>query len=56
MSTPGHRKEARRGRIVVVATHDAAVVAAADRHYLLDDGELTDRVAPVGQLRPGMTG
>jgi putative ABC transport system ATP-binding protein len=50
------RKEARRGAIVVVATHDAAVVAAADRHYLLDDGELTDRVAPVGQLRPGMTG
>lgn len=50
------RKEARRGAVVVVATHDAAVVATADRHYMLDDGELTDHVVPVGPLRPGMTG
>lgn len=50
------RKEARRGAVVVVATHDAAVVAAADRHYMLDDGELIDHVVPVGHLRPGMTG
>ncbi len=50
------RTEARRGAVVVVATHDAAVVAAADRQYLLDDGELTDHVVPVGPLRPGMSG
>ncbi|MGI8577156.1 MAG: ABC transporter ATP-binding protein [Nocardioidaceae bacterium] len=41
------RVETARGAIVVVATHDAAVVAASDRHYVLDDGVLTDHVQPV---------
>jgi putative ABC transport system ATP-binding protein len=41
------RGEARRGAVVVVATHDPAVVDACDRHYLLDDGRLTDHVAAV---------
>ncbi len=41
------RKEAERGAVVVVATHDDAVVAACDRHYVLDEGRLTDHVAPV---------
>jgi putative ABC transport system ATP-binding protein len=31
----------------VVATHDPAVVDACDRHYVLDEGRLTDHVAPV---------
>src|SRR3954447_4575714 len=34
------RAEAERGAIVVVATHDPAVVAAADRQLLLDEGRL----------------
>ncbi len=46
------REEARRGAVVVVATHDEAVVAAADRHVLLDDGHLADRVEPA-HLHPG---
>ncbi len=41
------RQEALRGAIVVVATHDPAVVDACDRHYVLDDGKLTDHVAEV---------
>ncbi|MCW2796343.1 ATP-binding cassette domain-containing protein [Nocardioides sp.] len=41
------RKEAARGAVVVVATHDPAVVDACDRHYVLDEGRLTDHVAPV---------
>ena len=41
------RQEAQRGSIVVVATHDPAVVDACDRHYVLDDGRLTDHVAEV---------
>jgi putative ABC transport system ATP-binding protein len=41
------RQEALRGSIVVVATHDPAVVDACDRHYVLDDGRLTDHVAEV---------
>jgi putative ABC transport system ATP-binding protein len=41
------RKEAERGAVVVVATHDPAVVDACDRHYVLDEGRLTDHVAPV---------
>jgi putative ABC transport system ATP-binding protein len=41
--------EAARGAVVVVATHDAAVVASADRHYLLDAGVLSDRIEPVRQ-------
>jgi len=40
------------GTIVVVATHDPAVVAAADRHYLLDEGQLTDHIVPVAHHRP----
>lgn len=43
--------EAARGAVVVVATHDPAVVDAADKHYLLDDGRLTDHVEPVGAGR-----
>ena len=34
------RLEAERGAIVVVATHDPAVVAAADRKIVLDEGRL----------------
>lgn len=34
------RAEAERGAVVVVATHDPAVVAACDRHYALDEGRL----------------
>jgi putative ABC transport system ATP-binding protein len=41
------RQEALRGSIVVVATHDPAVVDACDRHYVLDEGRLTDHVAEV---------
>lgn len=41
------RKEAERGAVVVVATHDPAVVDACDRHYVIDEGRLTDHVAPV---------
>ncbi len=41
------REEADRGSIVVVATHDPAIVASVDRHYVLDDGVLTDHVEPV---------
>ena len=47
------RAEADRGAIVVVATHDPAVVASADRRYVLDDGVLTDHVEPVSTLRLG---
>ncbi len=41
------RAEAARGAVVVVATHDPAVVEACDRHYTLDDGRLVDHVAKV---------
>jgi putative ABC transport system ATP-binding protein len=41
------RQEALRGSIVVVATHDPAVVDACDRHFVLDDGRLVDHVAAV---------
>ena len=41
------RKEAERGSVVVVATHDPAVVEACDRHYVIDEGRLTDHVAAV---------
>jgi putative ABC transport system ATP-binding protein len=47
------RAEAARGAIVVVATHDPSVVAAGDRHFILDDGVLTDHVEPVGRLHVG---
>jgi putative ABC transport system ATP-binding protein len=41
------RKEAERGSVVVVATHDPAVVDACDRHYVIDEGRLVDHVAAV---------
>ena len=41
------RREAERGSVVVVATHDPAVVDACDDHYTLDEGRLVDHVAPV---------
>lgn len=41
------RKEAERGAVVVVATHDPAVVDACDRHFVLDDGKLVDHVTAV---------
>lgn len=52
------RQEALRGAVVVVATHDPAVAEACDRHYVLDDGRLTDHVAAVdlsawGRAQPG---
>lgn len=45
--------EARRGAVVVVATHDAAVVEAADRHVVIDEGRLVDRIAPVRHRAAG---
>ena len=39
------RREADRGAVVVIATHDPAVVAACDRHFVLDEGRLVDHVA-----------
>lgn len=45
------RREAERGAVVVVATHDPAVVDACDRHFLLDEGRLTDHVVPVDAHR-----
>ena len=41
------RKEADRGAVVVVATHDPAVAEACDRHFVLDDGRLVDHVEAV---------
>jgi putative ABC transport system ATP-binding protein len=41
------RHEAEGGAVVVVATHDPAVVAACDRHVVLDDGRIVDHVAEV---------
>jgi len=41
------RKEAERGAVVVVATHDPAVVDACDRHYVLDEGKLVDHIEPI---------
>ena len=45
------RREADRGAVVVVATHDPAVVAACDRHFVLDEGQLVDHVAAVDLAR-----
>lgn len=50
------KAEAARGAIVVVATHDPAVVNAADRHFVLDDGVLTDHVEAIGHLHVGFGG
>jgi putative ABC transport system ATP-binding protein len=41
------RAEADRGGVVVVATHDPAVVEVCDRHYVLDEGRLVDHVEAV---------
>lgn len=41
------RREAERGAVVVVATHDPAVVEACDAHHALDDGRLVDHTEPV---------
>jgi len=41
------RAEAERGAIVVVATHDPAVVEACHRHYVIDEGRLADHVEAV---------
>lgn len=38
--------EAERGAVVVVATHDPAVVERADRHYLVDEGQFFAEPAP----------
>jgi putative ABC transport system ATP-binding protein len=40
------RLEAARGAVVVVATHDSAVVDAADRRLVLDEGRLLPELAP----------
>ena len=45
--------EAGRGAIVVVATHDQAVVDAADRHVVIDEGQLAERIAPVRHRASG---
>jgi putative ABC transport system ATP-binding protein len=45
--------EADRGAVVVVASHDPAVVAAADRHITLDEGGLIDQVEWAPAARPG---
>ena len=50
------RAEARRGAVVVVATHDSAVVDASDRHIVIDEGMLTDHIAPVGRHRSAFQG
>lgn len=41
------RREADRGAVVVVATHDPAVVDACDDHHALDEGRLVDHTEPV---------
>ena len=41
------RREAQRGAVVVVATHDPAVVAACDAHYMLDEGRVVDHIEAV---------
>ncbi len=45
------RAEAQRGAVVVVATHDPAVVAECDRHYALDEGRLV-----LAERRPRRSG
>jgi putative ABC transport system ATP-binding protein len=47
------RDEAARGAVVVVATHDAAVVAGSHRHLILDEGRIVDHVAKVGHHGSG---
>ncbi|CAB4685247.1 MAG: ATP-binding cassette domain-containing protein [Actinobacteria bacterium] len=45
------RREADQGSVVVVATHDPAVVEACDLHFALDEGRLVDHTEPV-HLKP----
>ena len=47
------RAEAERGAIVVVASHDPAVVDAADRYLTLDEGRLIDHVEPMYAMQHG---
>jgi putative ABC transport system ATP-binding protein len=47
------RVEARRGAVVVVATHDPAVVEASDRQVALDEGHLADPDLSFGLHRIG---
>ena len=47
------RREADRGAVVVVATHDPAVVDACDDHHALDEGRLVDHTEPVHLPAPG---
>ena len=46
------RREADLGAVVVVATHDPAVVDACDDHHALDEGRLVDHTEPVHLDRP----
>lgn len=48
------RAEARRGAIVVVATHDQAVVDVADRRVSIDEGQLTEPPAAVSFRAPAV--
>jgi putative ABC transport system ATP-binding protein len=53
------RAEARRGAVVVVATHDAAVVDGSDRHIAIDEGMLADHAqygSHVGRHRSAFRG
>lgn len=47
------RIEAGNGAIVVVATHDDAVVDACDDHHVIDEGRVVSRTAPVAAPVPG---
>ena len=50
------RREADRGAVVVVATHDPAVVDACDDHHALDEGRLVDHTEPVHLRAEGSRG
>ena len=50
------RREADRGAVVVVATHDPAVVDACDDHHALDEGRLVDHTEPVHLPAAGSRG
>ena len=50
------RREADRGAVVVVATHDPAVVDACDDHHALDEGRLVDHTEPVHLPAEGSRG
>nr|WP_281380021.1 ATP-binding cassette domain-containing protein [Nocardioides ginsengisegetis] len=46
------RVEAARGAVVVVATHDPAVVEASDRHVVIDEGHLAPAHVPTAGADP----